>query len=254
MAESQLDAIVHRTVEHQPTLISEGVGPPYYNGRGVTHINTFLGLRPLHLSPRRLHLGRPSRGHHLPGASLQRRRGHQAGLRLRAGHPPSASANDCAAAAGRAVGAAGPAGTRPWLAGRPSARTPGQPSIRRNLFLRARGKVRMEAMSLLPSPLAKCERLCYSVPMKSAAGPPLFLGACRITSVLGANHGESPCGRGAEGTTQGARPSEEGRGRSECGCEASSLELSRSATARNESVTPCNAFVTPSCLQTPKSG
>ena len=42
MAESQLDAIVHKTVEHQPTLISEGTGPPHYNMRGVTHINTFL--------------------------------------------------------------------------------------------------------------------------------------------------------------------------------------------------------------------
>ena len=42
MADSQLDAIVHKTVEHQPTLISEGVGPPYYDMRGATHINTFL--------------------------------------------------------------------------------------------------------------------------------------------------------------------------------------------------------------------
>ena len=42
MADSQLDAIVHKTVEHQPTLISEGVGPPYYNMRGATHLNTFL--------------------------------------------------------------------------------------------------------------------------------------------------------------------------------------------------------------------
>ena len=110
----------------------------------------------------------------------------------------------------------------------------GQPSIRRYPFLRARGKVRMEAMSLLPSPLAnppcKCELLCYSVPMKSVTGPLLFLGACRITSVLGANHGKSPCGRGAEGTTQGARPSEEGRRRSERRCEASSLEPSGAAT------------------------
>ena len=39
---SQLDAIVHKTVEHQPTLISEGLGPPYYDMRGTTHINTFL--------------------------------------------------------------------------------------------------------------------------------------------------------------------------------------------------------------------
>ena len=42
MADHQLDAIVHKTVEHQPTLISEGVGPPYYDMRGATHINTFL--------------------------------------------------------------------------------------------------------------------------------------------------------------------------------------------------------------------
>ena len=28
MADYQLDAIVHKTVEHQPTLISEGVGLP----------------------------------------------------------------------------------------------------------------------------------------------------------------------------------------------------------------------------------
>jgi amidase len=42
MADHNLDAIVHKTVEHQPTLISEGVGPPYYNSRGATHLNTFL--------------------------------------------------------------------------------------------------------------------------------------------------------------------------------------------------------------------
>ena len=42
MADRHLDAIVHKTVEHQPTLISEGVGPPYYNMRGATQINTFL--------------------------------------------------------------------------------------------------------------------------------------------------------------------------------------------------------------------
>ncbi len=42
MADNQLDAIVHKTVEHQPTLISEGLGPPYYNMRGAPHLNTFL--------------------------------------------------------------------------------------------------------------------------------------------------------------------------------------------------------------------
>jgi amidase len=42
MADHNLDAIVHKTVEHQPTLISEGVGPPHYNSRGATHLNTYL--------------------------------------------------------------------------------------------------------------------------------------------------------------------------------------------------------------------
>ena len=72
-------------------------------------------------------------------------------------------------------------------------------------------------------PLAKYERLCYSILMKWAGGPLLLLGACRITYVLGANHRESPCGRGAEGTPQGARPSEEGWDRSACRCKAQAL-------------------------------
>jgi len=42
MADLQLDAIVHKTVEHQPTLIAEGLGEPYYDMRGTTHINTYL--------------------------------------------------------------------------------------------------------------------------------------------------------------------------------------------------------------------
>lgn len=42
MADHNLDAIVHKTVEHQPTLISEGINPPYYNSRGATHLNTYL--------------------------------------------------------------------------------------------------------------------------------------------------------------------------------------------------------------------
>ncbi len=42
MADHDLDAIVHKTVEHQPTLISEGLNPPYYNSRGATHLNTYL--------------------------------------------------------------------------------------------------------------------------------------------------------------------------------------------------------------------
>jgi Asp-tRNA(Asn)/Glu-tRNA(Gln) amidotransferase A subunit family amidase len=42
MAEHQLDAIVHKAVEHQPTLIKDGVNPPYVDQKGAPHINTFL--------------------------------------------------------------------------------------------------------------------------------------------------------------------------------------------------------------------
>jgi Asp-tRNA(Asn)/Glu-tRNA(Gln) amidotransferase A subunit family amidase len=42
MAEHRLDAIVHKAVEHQPTLISEGLKPPYVNYKGAPHLNTFL--------------------------------------------------------------------------------------------------------------------------------------------------------------------------------------------------------------------
>lgn len=42
MADHNLDAIVHKTVEHQPTLIREGVNPPYSNQKGATHLNTYL--------------------------------------------------------------------------------------------------------------------------------------------------------------------------------------------------------------------
>ena len=42
MADNQLDAIVHKTVEHQPTLIKDGINPPYVNNKGVPVLNTFL--------------------------------------------------------------------------------------------------------------------------------------------------------------------------------------------------------------------
>src|SRR5918999_3724190 len=42
MADHALDAIVHKAVEHQPTLISEGLKPPYVNYKGAPHLNTFL--------------------------------------------------------------------------------------------------------------------------------------------------------------------------------------------------------------------
>ncbi|MGY9106076.1 MAG: amidase family protein [Alphaproteobacteria bacterium] len=42
MADNQLDAIVHKTVEHQPNLIEDGINPPYLSARGVPSLNTFL--------------------------------------------------------------------------------------------------------------------------------------------------------------------------------------------------------------------
>ena len=37
MADINLDAIVHKAIEHQPTLISQGVNPPYVDQKGALH-------------------------------------------------------------------------------------------------------------------------------------------------------------------------------------------------------------------------
>jgi Asp-tRNA(Asn)/Glu-tRNA(Gln) amidotransferase A subunit family amidase len=47
MADNQLDVIVHKTVEHQPTLIKDGVNPPYVSQKGVPALNTFLVYVPV---------------------------------------------------------------------------------------------------------------------------------------------------------------------------------------------------------------
>lgn len=46
MADNRLDAIVHKAIEHEPTLIRDGVNPPYVNHKGAPSINTFLGTVP----------------------------------------------------------------------------------------------------------------------------------------------------------------------------------------------------------------
>ena len=46
MADNRLDAIVHKAVEHQPTLIKDGVNPPYVDQKGAPHLNTFLVFVP----------------------------------------------------------------------------------------------------------------------------------------------------------------------------------------------------------------
>ena len=51
MADHRLDAIVHKAVEHQPTLIRDGVNPPYVDQKGAPHINTFLVFVPAIVVP-----------------------------------------------------------------------------------------------------------------------------------------------------------------------------------------------------------
>jgi Asp-tRNA(Asn)/Glu-tRNA(Gln) amidotransferase A subunit family amidase len=46
MADNRLDAIVHKSIEHQPTLIKEGANPPFVNTKGAPHLNTFLVFVP----------------------------------------------------------------------------------------------------------------------------------------------------------------------------------------------------------------
>ena len=42
MADNRLDAIVHKTVEHQPSLIKDGINPPYVTSKGMPSLNTPL--------------------------------------------------------------------------------------------------------------------------------------------------------------------------------------------------------------------
>jgi Asp-tRNA(Asn)/Glu-tRNA(Gln) amidotransferase A subunit family amidase len=46
MADHRLDAVVHKSVEHQPTFIKDAMNPPYVDQKGVPHINTFLVFVP----------------------------------------------------------------------------------------------------------------------------------------------------------------------------------------------------------------
>ncbi|MCZ6486107.1 MAG: amidase family protein [Acidobacteria bacterium] len=42
MADHQLDAIVHNSIEHTPAMIGDGTNPPYPGSRGAPNLNTFL--------------------------------------------------------------------------------------------------------------------------------------------------------------------------------------------------------------------
>jgi Asp-tRNA(Asn)/Glu-tRNA(Gln) amidotransferase A subunit family amidase len=47
MADHQLDAIVYKSVEHQPTLIRDGVNPPYVTTKGAPNLNTTMVYVPV---------------------------------------------------------------------------------------------------------------------------------------------------------------------------------------------------------------
>lgn len=51
MADHKLDAIVHKAVEHQPTLIKDGIAPPFVDQKGAPHLNTFLVYVPTIVVP-----------------------------------------------------------------------------------------------------------------------------------------------------------------------------------------------------------
>jgi amidase len=51
MADQTLDAIVYKAVEHQPTLIRDGVNPPFVDQKGAPHLNTFLVYVPTIVVP-----------------------------------------------------------------------------------------------------------------------------------------------------------------------------------------------------------
>jgi Asp-tRNA(Asn)/Glu-tRNA(Gln) amidotransferase A subunit family amidase len=51
MADHKLDAIVHKAVEHPPTLIKDGIAPPFVDQKGAPHLNTFLVYVPTIVVP-----------------------------------------------------------------------------------------------------------------------------------------------------------------------------------------------------------
>ncbi len=51
MADNNLDAIVHKAIEHQPTLISQDVNPPYVDQKGAPRLYTFLVFVPTTVVP-----------------------------------------------------------------------------------------------------------------------------------------------------------------------------------------------------------
>lgn len=92
MADNKLDAIVHKAVEHQPTLIKDGVNPPWVNTKGVPYLNTFLVSIPAIVVPAGFTTDNLPAGITFMGLSLRRSDSDKAGLRIRTGDAPSQAA------------------------------------------------------------------------------------------------------------------------------------------------------------------
>ena len=102
MADNKLDAIVHKTVEHQPPLIKDGINPPYLSARGVPTWNTFLIYAASMTVPSGFDADGLPVGITFFGPPLQRTDVAQARLWLRAGdETPQAAEDDTGAARSR---------------------------------------------------------------------------------------------------------------------------------------------------------
>ena len=94
MADERLDAIVHKTVEHQPTLIKDGVNPPYVSQKGVPALNTFLVFVPVISVPAGFTTDNLPAGITFMGRPYEDGTVIRLAYAYRAGHPSPASAAD----------------------------------------------------------------------------------------------------------------------------------------------------------------
>ena len=70
MADNRLDAIVHKSVEHQPTLIKDGMNPPYPTKQRYSDSEHFSCLCPVHYGAVGIHHRQPADRDHFSGRSL----------------------------------------------------------------------------------------------------------------------------------------------------------------------------------------
>ncbi len=94
MADHQLDAIVHKAVEHQPTLIKDGIAPPFVDQKGAPHLNTFLVFVPTIVVPAGFTRDNLARRALLYRPALRRRQSDQICLFVRTGDASSQAARE----------------------------------------------------------------------------------------------------------------------------------------------------------------